>query len=308
MPARRKSSRKIPARSAKSADRSKIITSAVGILVVIVALVVVVWAYAGHPATPKTSYATTSTPMAPIITSQRAASGPQISVQQLMSELSSSKSQNQFTADYAGTIYSSISTQPTAMTGNLLSQFERYNGSARSSTSVSSAQAGTFNSSAYYFKNGTSYACYTNSSSNPICQKANTTFNLSTFGISSFLGALPANYSNSISAVNSSYRGFKCTELSAKIYNSFNNSGVILNTTEYVSGCIQLVYKIPLVLNISSQTTAQGVYFNGTVRNRITPESQTVMVNLHMVNITNSSTASAVENLPANALVIGQAG
>ena len=35
------------------------------------------------------------------------------------------------------------------------------------------------------------------------------------------------------------------------------------------------------------------------------PVSEMVMVNLHLVNLTNSSSQSEVESLPANAVIVG---
>ena len=232
--------------------------------------------------------------------------GHPISLSALLSSISKAKAVPQFTAQYAGTVFTAVSTSNTTINGVIYAEYQRYNGSARSLTSISSPLAGTFNSMVYYFANGTSYSCFTNTTSAvTTCQRINDTYNASSFGLSPFLSALPTNYTGSLSELNSSYKGIPCTALLSTFTHALNNSGVLLNTSAAVSGCISLTYKIPLELNLSSFTRATGSYYNGTAFRKIIPQSQSIMITLRLLNLTNSSSGSMVLSLPANAVIAG---
>jgi hypothetical protein len=185
----------------------------------------------------------------------------------------------------------------------------RYNGSALYITSEQSREPYPFNSTSryYYSTNGTSYSCTSNFTANYTCQPASVSLNLSTFGLSTFLGLLSVNAYNlsdvPATVSNSSYNGIPCLATYIKVSNSTESSGATLSITDTLSGCIQPVYKVPLELNISAVGTESGSYPNGTV---MKPETVTLGLNLHLTNLTNSSSPSEVENLPANALIVGQ--
>jgi len=275
-----------------------------GIIVAVIVIVGIIWFAMGHmPATtvPNTKSTIAATP---IISQNLPPGAYQISVPGLLAKLASYKSNTQFTANYVGYINTVISTNPTPIVGNLTTSYQRYNQSAHSITMIKSPQAGSFTSSVFY-KNGKTTACTTNSITNYTCQTINSTFNASTFGLSVFIDALPANYSEPMLAINSSFDGIPCLEVAAKISSSYNNSGIILSSTQYVSSCLQQVYKIPLEINLTTVNTAEGSYHNGTSITPISPQSESVTALLRIVNLTNSSTQSEVESLPANAVMLG---
>jgi hypothetical protein len=288
-----------------------------GIVVLALVIIAIAWFGTGHgtsapssssPKAPINQITGTTTPLnttLPTLTFPTLSGGQPITLSAFLSGISAVKGPTQFKATFAGTVFSAVSTSSNQINGTITSVYERYNNSARSITSISSPLAGTFVNEVYYFANGTSYSCYSNLAANYTCQKANATFNSFTFGLSPFLTALPANYSRSLSELNSSYNGVPCTELLATFTGSRNNSGVMLNNSQIVSGCLSPAYKIPLQLNLTSLTTAKGSYFNGTAWTRIAPQSQIIRIKLHVANLTNGSSAADVASLPANAVIIG---
>ncbi|MDE1865250.1 MAG: hypothetical protein KGH94_01260 [Candidatus Micrarchaeota archaeon] len=228
------------------------------------------------------------------------------SAKALISKLSAYPQQQQFTANYSGSIYTALSTTPTPLSGNLTSQYERYNNSALSVTSVFYNGTNTFKTAVYYSGNGSSYACISNATtSRYTCQTVRTEFNSSTFALSVLLGALSNSSSRSLAYSNSSYNGISCIAISMNSISSTNQSGVIINSTERLNGCIQPSYRIPLYLNISSYSIASGSYQNGSRRSSVPSVSESLSVNLHMTSLINSSSKSVVESLPANATMLG---
>ena len=271
----------------------------IGAVIGVIVLAGIIWAAYGlggsSPVSTTTAFTTTIA---------STSSSGQLSAQTFLSTLASYRQQPQFTANYVGTLYSALSSG-TPTTGNLITQFQRYNNSAVSTTDISSMQAGSLNTAVYYGSNGIAYGCTTGQTQNYTCQQIPTAFNASTFGLSVFLGALSNSSAHTVSQINSSYDGIPCIALSTLTNNTYNDSGVIVTTKSVVSGCVQPVYRIPLVLNLTSESTAAGSYQNGTGRTTITPVKEDVLVNLHIVNLTNSSSQSIVENLPANAVILG---
>jgi hypothetical protein len=268
----------------------------IGAIIGVVVLAGILWAALGmHGSTPPV---TTST-----VLSTQTYNSSQLSVDSFLSTLAAYNQQLTFTANYTGTIYTPLSTSPQPMTGNLMSQFQRYNDSAVSITSISSPEAGNLQTAVYYTSNGLSYAC-SKSTLNYSCQQIPTAYNATTFGLSVFLGALSNSSAKTASHFNSSYDGIPCIAISTSTNSTYNDSGVIVKTSSIASGCVQPVYRIPLVLNLSSESSAAGSYLNGTKETTITPVSEQVMVNLHLVGLTNSSSQSAVTTLPANAVIV----
>lgn len=305
MPARRKSkstrsARSGPARPAKGSMPKFIVPGAIAVVIVLVALV---WlaSSTGH-ASP--IHATTITVNATVNAAQ--SSSGELSAQDIITLLSPYQQPQQFTANYTGSIYTAISTGAAPITGNLTAEYERYNNSARSYTDIVSSQAGVFKTMTYYSNNGIAYACAANSTSRSyICQSALTKFNASDFGLSMLLSAMSNSSSRTISVSNSSYRGTPCIGISSRTNSSYNNSGVIIATMAQVSGCIEPRYRIPLLLNFSSLSIASGTYFNGTTKTKVPPVSESLMVNMRLTGITNSSSQSEVQSLPANAVTVG---
>lgn len=312
LPSKRKSSRRkssqknqnsnVSRRAAKSANRMLI----AGAIVVIILIIAALWLSASHaPATPAAPLTTTS--VLPSI-SGTTQPGSSYTVQNLLTTLSSYKTPSRFTANYVGMITTSTPSASLNFTGSIISKYERFNGSALSATSEWSNQSVKFNTtSEYYFSsNSVSYYCFSNTTANYSCHSITIPFNISTFGLSTFLAALPGTGLDApLTVANSSYNGMPCIALSAYISNSTTNSGVIVNTTVHVSTCIQRVYKIPLVLNISALDTESGVYYNGTSRVVVPTQSAQIMVGIRIVNLTNSSSEAEVTTLPANALMLG---
>lgn len=288
-------------KGAKRSSQKALIAVGAVAAVIVIALAAVIWASSGNPAGHKAT--TTTMRQGGSTVSQQ--SGEKLSAQDLITILSSYRQQEQFTANYSGSVYTSISTGSGPITGNLTSEFMRYNGSARTITAILSDQVGELMTSVYYPANGLSYACTANSTMNYTCQRVNTNFNASTFGLSSFLGSPSNSSSKTITAFNSSYRGIPCIGLSSRMNSSYNSSGVIVTTRQSISSCVQPEYRIPLLLSINTTSTASGSYLNGSRRTAVPPVSETVMVNLHLVNLTNSSSQSEVEGLPANAVIVG---
>jgi hypothetical protein len=292
---------------AKPAGKSGLLVP--GIIVLVIVLIAVVWVSGSH------IYGQSSSSKAPnraVITSPTArattTAPPKESVQDFLAGLSSYGSVSQFTANYIGTISSTASAQSLTLTGTLRSQYQRYNGSAVAITTEKANQSYSFNSTTrYYFSsNSVSYSCIANSTSPYTCEPTAIPLNISTFGLSTFLGLLGGNFSSTpITVSNSSYDGMPCLAATVMLRNSFNNSGAIVNSSDLISGCIQPTYKIPLLLNISAVDTESGTYRNGTVNTIIPAQSVSFSVMMHLANLTNSSSEAAVENLPANAVIVG---
>lgn len=297
-----KSGHNASSRSHKSADRSLLI--AAGAVVIVIVLIAAVWLSVGHK-----SGTTAPVTTQPVITGQSTVQGSshQIAVHDLVAAFSAYNSPTQFTADYVGSVSFSDSVQSTVLTENIVAQYQQYNGSALSITSEQSGQPGTPNSTLkrYYFKNGTSYFCLSNSSADIYtCRQLVTPFNISTFGLSTFLTTLPGNYLQAeLAYANSSYNGMPCLELSSTVSNSTADPmdpSVALNITTQVSGCIQALYKIPLQLN----DVETGIYYNVSRPGQSPLQSLREVVNLNLVSLTNSSSGLQVENLPANAVIL----
>jgi hypothetical protein len=270
----------------------------IAVVVIIAAAALLWWFSSGSHAKAALSPSTT------IVQTQ--SNSNKVSAEALLAAISEYPAQSQFTANYTGTIYTSLSTNPAPMTGNLSSQYERYNNSAKSVTAIAYNKTARVDTSVYYSDNGPSYACILNTTTTGYaCQAISTQFNSSTFGLSVFLAALSNSSSKGITVSNSSYKGMPCLLVSANTNTAFNNSGVLLTSNEQVSSCIQPRYRIPLTMNISSFSSASGNYLNGTTKTAVPPISEALRVNFHLVSIKNSSSKADVTNLPANAVMVG---
>jgi hypothetical protein len=285
---------------------------AFGAIVVVIILIAALWVFTSHPSGASTTvYPVTTIPSTPGITGTSqppAHPAPTITVQDLLTGIAAYNTPSSFTAEYVGTISSTTPSASLTFTGNVVSKYERYNGSALSSTSEWSNQSLKFNTTSEYFfsSNGPSYYCFSNTTANYGCHTIEIPFNITTFGLSTFLATMPSSgFGTPLTVSNSSYDGRPCLALSANISNSTSSSGVTVNTTVRVSSCIETTYKIPLVLNISATDSESGVYTNGTTRVAVPPETAKIAVGLHIVNLTNSSSELQVTTLPANAVMLG---
>ena len=266
-------------------------------IIAVVLLVGALWWF--NPSAAKPSSATTTLLSAPIQTNSNL-----LDVQQVQAIIASYPQQRSFTANYTGSVYSDITTSPQPMNTNITSSYSRYNDSAFTSTFVSSPGAESFSTAAYYSANGLTYECTANATSNYTCQRATNPFNATDFGLSIFLTAITNSSNKSIAVSNSSVDGIPCLEMSTSSNSTLNESGMTIRGTESISGCIEPRYRIPLVLNLTSLSTASGIYTNATGSTRINPISETLRVHLLLVNLTNSSSQAQVENLPANARIV----
>jgi hypothetical protein len=233
---------------------------------------------------------------------QSAPVGTPVTANGLIALLAQRNQVENFTANYTGSAYTLVSIEPGPLTGNLSAVYERYGNSARSTTVISSGASGLVKTTVYYLSNGTSYECAANSSENYMCKQVETVFNASDFGVSMFLAALEnASTKASITAPNSSYSGIPCTETVAHVDTSYNYSGTMISTDERISGCIQLSYRIPLTLDINSTIVAAS---SGAGNAQTKPVSEKLLLMMHLVNLTNSSSEAYVEQPPANATLV----
>lgn len=227
----------------------------------------------------------------------------QISADGLIPSLAGYPQQEQYTANYTGFEEVQISTDPTPILSNISIQFERYNGNARTRTTEQSSVGSVPGPVYYYYPgNGIAFACTANVTKNYTCYRLTTSYNASNFGLSAFIGAL--NSSNQkITAFNSSFEGMGCIALFAENGSSYNQSGVVLESNQLISGCVAPRYRIPLVFNVTLYRKVSGRYQNGST---ISPASELINVELHLTSITNSSSANSVESLPANAAILNE--
>ncbi len=280
--------------------------AAIVVVVIIAAAIVLIWVPNGSHGTPSTPVKHGITTTIPTIQTSNQSGSTLSSTSALVAALSVYPQQSQFTANYNGSIYTSLSTSPSPLSGTLLSQYERYGNSAKSVTSIFYNRSSQVKTAVYYSANGPAYACVLNmTTQNYGCQIITTEFNASNFGLSILLAMLSNSSANSLKIYNSSYNGLSCIEVSANTSSSYNSSGVILSSEQHLSSCIQPKYRVPLTLNLSSLNTASGSYYNGTTKTAVPTVSETLMVELHLVNLTNSSSESDVQNLPANAVMVG---
>ena len=233
----------------------------------------------------------------------------QITAQKLITMLDAYKTPNMFTINYKGSVLSVVPSESFEIAGNIISQYQRYDTYSRALTSESLNSAnltGNRTTAYYYSSNSLSYYCASNTTANYTCSPLTIPFNITTFGLSTLLGTLPQNLTQTVlTTANSSYNGMPCLAISATVVNTLYNDGVYLNTTAHITGCIQQAYKVPLTLDVNATDTESGTYVNGTTSTPVPTQTAIVTVDMHMVNITNSSSQLQVENLPANAIIEG---
>ena len=283
------------AEGAKGWSSTKMIGAALAIIVVIVIIGIV--AFMPHQPAKVTTIPTTTI-------SQYIISGG-ITSQQVFARLNSYPQQKNFTAIYVGTIDMALPSPYGAINGSVYSSFERSGASALSKTSVVLPSVNqSFNTSQYYASNGIVYTCTSNATNVFTCTGTySSLINASNFALY-FLASSNSSMGGMIGLSNSSYNGASCLMANGGFNTSTNSSGVIVTNLARFSGCIQPEYRVPLFLNLTTITMISGSYYNGTSTTKVTPESEQVFIRLHLSNLTNSSTASEVENLPANAIVL----
>lgn len=226
--------------------------------------------------------------------------------------------QNQITANYSGTITSSIAeyvanqqgsvqtyiVQPSTMTRNVVSSYEKYGPAARSYTVISSNASAAINSSlgsqnatasTYYLKNGTFYTCFSSPAEN--CTAGNRGFGYSSTDPLSFL----SNYTlSNLTTQSSMYNGMNCTKVSGAMNLTSINTQVFSYSLGNFTSCIYEPYNLALYSNITVGTRAAAYYgSNGTTEN----VNAQFMIHLKLSRLANNASLSFVTP-PANQVVI----
>ena len=213
-----------------------------------IALAAILWVSSGSQVTHKLT--TTTVRQANSTAVQQ--NGEKQSAQDLLSILSSYRQQKQFTANYSGSIYTSMSMGSGTVTGNVTSEFERYNDSARTNTTILSPQAGDLMTSNLLLRPTDLHVCTANSSQNYSCQGISTTSTPPTSGSPRSWRIPPNSSSKTLTLFNSSYRGIPCLGLSSRVNSSYNNSGVHHSNQAADLELHTPAYRIPLQLSINT--------------------------------------------------------
>lgn len=274
-----------------------------GVIVVLI-VIGIIWFALGSHAKP-----TTTTNTVPVIssstgavTSNQGSSGTQaLNTNALLSAFAAYPQHYNFTAKYVGHLTSLISSTPGPIIGNFTIEYVRHGDFALSNTVITSNQVGDLSTSIYY-SNNSSVSCIANSTGNYSCEQGPSAFNSSNFGLSVFLSALSNSSAAAITTHNSSYSGIRCIAVSELSNSSYNSTEAVLLSNSTVSGCIQPAYRIPLELNMSRLITIHSMAMNGSAPQSV---SESLVLNLHIVNLTNSSSQADVGTMPSSSMTIG---